>query len=112
MRDVIQKIVATETEARQRVQTAKAEAERILTGARKRAQALVAEARQAARRDAEQMLATALQSAETARRERLARATAELEAQVKVDETAARQAADAVIRCVCGFQPTTPRKAS
>lgn len=97
MRDVIQKIIATETEARQRVQTARAEAERILSDARKRAQALVVDAGQTARLDAEKMLATALQAAETEKKERLAHIAAEVETQISIDNTTVQQAIAAVI---------------
>jgi vacuolar-type H+-ATPase subunit H len=107
MRDVIQKIIATEAEAKQRVQAAKLEAERILSEARKRAQELVAVARQTARLDAEKMLATALQAAEAEKKNRLGSAAAEIETQVNVDETTVRQTAEAVVRCVCGFHQTT-----
>jgi vacuolar-type H+-ATPase subunit H len=107
MRDVIQRIIAAEAEARQRVQAANSEAERILSEARKRAQELVAAARQTARLDAEKMLATTLQTAAAEKKERLAHAAAEIETQVRVDEATARQAVEAVTRCVCGFQQTT-----
>ncbi len=106
MRDVIQKIMATETEARQRVQAAKAEAERILSEARKRAQELVAAARQTARLDVEKMLATTLKTTEAEKKERLAHAAAEIETQVRVDEATVRAAADAATRCVCGLPQT------
>jgi hypothetical protein len=57
--------------------------------------------------DAEKMLATTLQTAEAEKKERLARAAAEIETQVRVDEATAQQAVEAVTRCVCGFhQPT------
>lgn len=107
MRDVIQKIITTEADARQRVQSAKAEAERILTGARKRADELKAAARQMARLDVDKLMAAALQTAEAERQERLNRAAAEIQTQVKIDKATAGQAAEAVVRCVCGFgQPT------
>jgi len=108
MRDVIQKVIATEAEAKQRVQAAKSEAERILSEARKRAQELVAAARQTARLDAEKMLATTLQTAAAEKQERLTHAAAEIETQVRVDEATARQAVEAITRCVCG-SPQPPR---
>jgi vacuolar-type H+-ATPase subunit H len=107
MRDVIQKIIATEAEAKQRVQAAYSQAERILSEARKCAQEQVAAARQSARLDADKMLATAVQTAKAEKKQRLVRAAAEIETQVRVDEATARQAVEAVTRCVCGlYQPT------
>jgi vacuolar-type H+-ATPase subunit H len=102
MRDVIQKVIATETEAKQRVQSARVEAERMVTGAWKRAQELVVSAQLAARLEAEKLLATALQTAEAEKKERLAHAATEIETRVSVDEATVRQAAKAATRCVCG----------
>jgi vacuolar-type H+-ATPase subunit H len=47
MRDVIQKVIATEAEAKQQVLAARSEAERILSETQKRAQELTAGARSA-----------------------------------------------------------------
>ena len=107
MRDVIQRIVATEAEARQKVQAAKAEAERIMFEARKGAQELVAKARQSSRLEADAVLAAALRLAEAERSQRLAGATAAIEVQVTVEEATVRQAVAAVTRCVCGFHQTS-----
>jgi len=107
MRDVIQKIIATEAQARQKVQAANSEAERILSEARRDTQELVTAARQTARLAAEKMLATTLQTTEAEKQERLAHAAAEIETQVKVDEATVRQAVEAVVRCVCGLSGPT-----
>ncbi len=105
MRDVIQKVMATEAEAKRMVLAARSEAERILSEAQKRAQELTTAARLAARLEAERILEPALQAAEAEKQERLVRSAAEIEIQVRVDEAAVRQAAQALARCVCGFRP-------
>lgn len=107
MRDIIQKVVATEAEAKRMVQAAQSEAERILLEARKRAQELAGTARVATRLEAEKMLATALQTAEADKKERLAHADTDLEMRVSVDKTIVRQTAEAVVRCVCGYRNAT-----
>jgi vacuolar-type H+-ATPase subunit H len=104
MRDAIQKVIATEAEAKQKVQAARSESELISSGARKHAQELVTMARQTARLETDKMLATALQAAEVEKQRRLAHATAEIETQINVEPATLRQAAEMVTRCVCGFR--------
>jgi len=105
MRDLIQKVIATEAEAKQQVQSARIEAERISTEARKRAQDLVTAARQAAQLEADKILAAGLHAAEVEKHQRLARATAEIETQIQLDEATLQQVAETVTRCVCGVRP-------
>jgi len=102
MRDVIQKVLATETEAKRLVAAAQADADRIVTAAQQRGQALRAAARQEARGEADQIMAKAAQIAGQEKQERLARAAAEIEAQIRLDETTKQRAVAGVIRCVCG----------
>lgn len=103
MRDVIQQIVATEVRAKQEIKVARDAAARMVTDARKQAQEMVAAALQSARLEAERTLTTAMQAAEADKRELLARVAAEIETNVRLDETAAQQAAEAAVRCVCGL---------
>ena len=105
MRDLIQKVIATEAEAKQQVQSAKIEAERISVEARKRAQELVTVARQTAQLEADKILAAGWQAAEVEKRQCLARATAEIETLVQLDAATPQQVAETVTRCVCGFRP-------
>jgi vacuolar-type H+-ATPase subunit H len=104
MRDVIQKVIATENEAKQLVQAAKAEAERLVADARKQARDLVASARQESRNEAEQVVAAAVRGAEQEKMERLACSAAEIETRIHLDETTAKQAVDAAVRFVCGVR--------
>ena len=102
MRDVIQKVIATEAEARRIVEAARAEAVRISAGAQKQGEELVARTRQEARAEADRVVEAALKTAAQEKRERLARAVAEIDTQVQLDETARQRAVAAAIRCVCG----------
>jgi vacuolar-type H+-ATPase subunit H len=102
MRDVIQKVIATETEAKRLVEAAEADAERIGAAAQQRAQDLLAEARQKAREEADQIMANATRIAGQEKQERLARAMAEIESEIRMDETTKQRAVAGVIRCVCG----------
>lgn len=102
MRDVIQSVIATEAEARNLVAAARAEADRISSDAQKRSQDLVARARQEARTAAERMVEAAVNEARREKQERLARTTAEIETQVRLEETARQRAVAGVMRCVCG----------
>ena len=102
MRDVIQKVIATEAEAKRLVEAAKVEAGRVTSEAQKQAEALVGRARQEARVETEKILAMALQEAEREKQELLARATVEMESQIRFDKDTRDRAVKAVIRCVCG----------
>lgn len=107
MREVIQKVIAAETEAKQLVQAARTEADQLVTNARLQARDLVEQAHRETRLEAETILAAAETEAGHEKTERLARATAEINTSFRLDETAARQAADAALRCVCGFSGRT-----
>ncbi len=104
MRDVIQKIIATESEAKAMVRTAMAEADRILSDARKNGQDMVERARQQALVESERILETATEEAERERKIRLTRAAAEIETQIQLDEETRQRIIHGVVRCVCGLQ--------
>lgn len=102
MRDVIQKVIATEAEAKRMVEAARTEAGRITSEAQKQAESLAARARQEVRVEMERIMATALQEAEREKQELLARATVEMESQIRFDQGTRDRAVKAVICCVCG----------
>jgi vacuolar-type H+-ATPase subunit H len=102
MRDVIQKVIATEAEAKRMVEAAKAEADRILFDAKKQGDDLAARARQETRAEAENVMEAALQAAEQEKRQRLARVTVEIETQVRLDDTTRQRAVAGAVRCACG----------
>jgi vacuolar-type H+-ATPase subunit H len=106
MRDVIQKVIATEAEAKQQVLAARAEAERILSEAQKRELELTAAARSAVQLEANSLLAAAAEKAAQEKQERMAAAAAGIEIEINLDEPARRQAVAAVVRCVCGVDQT------
>ena len=108
MHDIIQKVMATEAEAKQMRSAAQSEAARILSEAQKRAAEIVASARQAARLEADQILTKGWQAGEVEKKVRLAHAIAVIESQVNLDDRTQRQVVEAVTRCVCGFQLAKP----
>lgn len=101
MRDVIQKVMATEIEAKHIVELAKAESDRILSDAQKKGEEIVAQARQEARVEAERIVATAIEAAEQEKQESLARITAEIESQVRLEQTDRQRVVGEVVRCLC-----------
>ena len=103
MRDVIQKLIETEAEAKHIVETARAEAERILSDAQKQGRDLMALTRQETRVEADRILAAAIREAEREKQECLARAAAEIETQARLNEATKQRAVEEVVRCVCGF---------
>ena len=104
MRNVIQKVLEAEAEAKRLVEAAKAEAEDTLCQARKQAQELLAQGRREARAEAERIVEAALKEAEHEKQERLARAAAEIKTQIHLDEAMTRRAVEGVVWCVCGRQ--------
>ena len=104
MRDVIQKIIATENEGKTLVERARAEADRILSDARKEGQDIIERARRGARAETEKIVEAAVEEAEREKKNRLAHAAAEIESEIQLDRNASQQAAEGVVRCVCGLQ--------
>ena len=103
MRDVVQKVIATESEARGIVETARAEADRILSEARKKGQDTVEQARQAAFAEAGRIVETAVAEAEREKQGLLVQAAAEIERDIRLNEADSEWAIEGVIGCVCGL---------
>ena len=103
MREVIQKVIAAEAEAKHIREAAHTEAERILAEARQRALETTEAARKEARLAAEQRLEAGDREALAQKTDRLARATAEIETHVRLDDSERQRAAEAAVRCVCGL---------
>jgi vacuolar-type H+-ATPase subunit H len=103
MREVIQKIVASETGAKRQVQAAQAEAEQLVADARSQARLLLEQANRDAKLTAENVLAIAETEAAQEKSERLVRAAAEINATILLDESQAQAAVAAALRCVCGL---------
>lgn len=103
MRELIQRLVEAETEAKGIVATARGEAGRIIEAAQKEAQELTARSRRETRSEAEAMIITAAAEAGRAKQECLAQAKTEIENRVRLDEATTRRLVEAVVR-VCGGQ--------
>ena len=103
MREVIQKVIAAEAEAKSIREAAHTEAERILAEARQHAREITEAARKEARLAAEQRLEAGDREAQEQKPERLAQATAEIETHVSLDDSERQRAAEAAVRCVCGL---------
>lgn len=102
MRDVIQKVMAAETEAKQLVQAARAEAEQLLTAARTKAREIVEQSRHASREETEKILAEADATAQREKSEQLTRTNAEIRAAIRLDEKTRQAAVAAGLRAICG----------
>ena len=103
MREVIEKIIVTENEAKAIVEAAGAEAERVLSDARKRASEIVERARLEARTEAARIVREAVEAAEEEKKVFLSQAASRIESGIDVDEAARERAVQAVVRCVCGM---------
>jgi vacuolar-type H+-ATPase subunit H len=102
MHDVIQKVIATETAAKQIVEAAKAEAEQILSDAHREAQDTMTRALWEARLESDRIIADATHAAEQEKKENLSRITAEIESEVRLDQTAMQRVVEEIVRCVRG----------
>lgn len=101
MQDVIQKIISTENEAKHAVEAAKAEADSITTSAQKQGHDVIERARQEARIESEKIVEAAVEAAEREKQDRLTRAVAEIESQIRLEPDSRERAAEGVVRCVC-----------
>lgn len=101
MRDVIQKIIATESEAKLIVEAARAEADRILSDAQTKGNDIVERARQEALIEAGKILETAVVTAEREKQHRLADFASEIEKQIQLNPESRKSAIEGVVRCVC-----------
>lgn len=101
MRDVIQKIIATESEAKLIVEAARAEADHILSDAQTKGNDIVERARQEALIEAGKILETAVATAERGKQHRLADFASEIEKQIQLNPESRKSAIEGVVRCVC-----------
>jgi len=101
MRDVIQKIIATESEAKLIVEAARAEADSILSNAQKKGHDVVEQARQETLIEADKILEAAVKAAEQEKQRRLTDAVVEIESQIRLEPATREWAVEEVMRCVC-----------
>lgn len=101
MREIIQKIIATESEAKLVVEAARAEADRILSEAQKKGHDIVEQARQEALLEVERIVKAEVVAAELKKQKLLADAAAQIESQVQLEPASRKWAVEGVVRCVC-----------
>jgi len=102
MQEVIQKVIAVETEAKQLVQAARTRAEELLASSRAQARQIVDDARREAKIETETILAAAETEAEKEKSERLSRVAKEIEAAIHLDEATVQQLVAAALDGICG----------
>jgi vacuolar-type H+-ATPase subunit H len=101
MRDVIQKIIATESEARLIVEAARAEADHISSEAQKKGRDIVEQIRQKTLVEADKMVEAAMEAAEREKQQRLTDAAAEIESHIRLEPNTRKWAVEGILRCVC-----------
>ena len=104
MRDMIQKIIAVENEAKAMVEAARAESDRILANARKECLDIVEKSREETNAEVERILEAAAEAAEQERKDRLARAALEIEDRIQLDPDIRKEVIEGVVRCICGLK--------
>jgi|OpeIllAssembly_1097287.scaffolds.fasta_scaffold674719_2 vacuolar-type H+-ATPase subunit H len=102
MREVIQKVLAEEAEAKGILASAHVKADGIIKAAAEQATDLVARAQKEASAEARMKVAVAIQSAEKERTSRLSQALAEIRQQVQLEPAVTGTIVNAVVRCVAG----------
>lgn len=110
MRDVIQKIVATENQAKRIVEEGRAQADRILADARKQAQDINMRSYQDAGKEAQDIVARAVEAAEGQKRENLAKASVVIEREIVIDEGLKQKIIEEIIRHMCGLDDPARRR--
>jgi F-type H+-transporting ATPase subunit b len=101
MRDIIQRVMAAEGEAKEISKASREEAGKLLATARQRAQETVEQARAEARAEADRIIAQAEADVLRQRNEQLHAAELGIQEEVQLDEVARRAAVSALLRCVC-----------
>lgn len=101
MREVIGKVVETETQASRLVEAARREAEAILSKARREAEDIAARVRQATQSEIQQMLTEEALAARTEKEAQLRDCAAELESRIRVRDSDKHEAVMTVVRSVC-----------
>ena len=102
MRDVIQKLLGAEEEAKRLVTAARTQAGQIALRARKRAEELAVLAKQEDRLETERLIHAATEQAQLEKQSRLARAAAEAEAEIKLGAAIRQAIVASILRVVCG----------
>lgn len=102
MREVIQALLDSETEAGHVVEQARAEAERIVSDARKQAAEMETSAAQQIRAEAGQRIERAVESARAEKQTRLAAERARIKDEFRPEAAALDAIVKAAVDCICG----------
>ena len=102
MRETIQRVMAAEDRAKRLVDAARMEGTALLADCRRRAQELAESSEREARLAGAELLESATREAHREKEDRLRKASAEIEATIRLDEAVACKAVDAIVQCVCG----------
>ncbi|HOV89524.1 MAG TPA: hypothetical protein PKW07_02305 [Syntrophorhabdaceae bacterium] len=101
MRDVIEKIVSTEGEAKAIIEKAQAERDKIIADARKKAQEIIEKARQDALAESKKIVDAGIEGAEMEKQMKLTQALKDIENRFNLKEGTKEQAIEFIIRQVC-----------
>jgi vacuolar-type H+-ATPase subunit H len=102
VREVIRRVIEAEDEGRRLVESARAEAERTVADARKRARDSAEAEGRAAQAEAARIVAEAVAAAGERKRSDLASIAETVETETRMPPAARQSAVEAVVRCVCG----------
>jgi vacuolar-type H+-ATPase subunit H len=102
MQDVIHRVMEAEAKAHRILQDARIEAERLVSEARRQAKANEEQSRTEVRQAADKLIEDAAKAAETEKAAQLARASAEIESSIRLDDPLRHAAVNAVVACVAG----------
>lgn len=101
MRDVLEKIIATEGEAKSIVDKARTEAESILSEGRANGHKILEQARHESFMEVNKIIEVAIKSAEEEKDRLLAEAILDIEKNIRLEDSSKRKFAEEVARCVC-----------
>jgi vacuolar-type H+-ATPase subunit H len=104
MHDVIEKIIAAESEAKLIVEAARTEADQILSEAQKKGRDVVEKTRQEVLIEAERIVEAAMEAAEREKQQRLVNTAIEIERQIQLEPADKESAVEGIVRCVCKQQ--------
>ena len=103
MKEIIAKVMQAETEGKNIVEAAKAEAEQVLLDSRGKAQEFTNRIRRETQIEISKLDEESLWALQQEKQSCLARWVAEIEAQFPLDQPARQQAVIAGIKCICDF---------
>ena len=101
MREIIQKIITTESEAKLAVEAARVEADSILSDVKKKGHDIIEQARQETLIEAEKIVKAVVEEARREKQNRLDTAVDEIENQIQLEPSSRKWAVEGVVRCVC-----------